>query len=118
MALAFRITLKNGRGENTYDQIVAKYENATPSTSRHAREIKQKKNDASGRVEVQQPDYSKPKSLISLKFDNEKDDGADDRKEFGNLVVKHKHRIIANVEGALGAMQVDEEQLAITPDNT
>ena len=42
----------------------------TPNTSNIAREI-DTKNDKGDPVEVQQPDYSKPRSLIALTFDNE-----------------------------------------------
>ena len=50
---------------------------------------------------MQQPDYSKPRSLIAFKFDNEKAGDADGRKDVGNLVVKHNIRISRNVAKAL-----------------
>ena len=51
--------------------MVAKYENATPATRKRAREI-EKKSDVGDQVEVQQPDYSKPRSVIALIFVNKK----------------------------------------------
>ena len=59
MALAFPITLKNCRGGQEYDKLLAKYENATPTTNKIAREI-EKKSDASDRVKVQRPIIGSP----------------------------------------------------------
>ena len=70
-ALASPSALYNGRGEQAYHTIVAQYEKATPTTGKIARDI-EKKNDAGDRVKVQQPDDSKPRSLIALTFNTEK----------------------------------------------
>ena len=75
-----------------------------------------KANDKNDNIEVHQPDYSNPRSLISLKVDNEKVDGAEDRKEFGNLIVKHKDRIIKHVAKGSREVQIYEDQISITLD--
>ena len=41
------------------------------------------------RVEVHQPDFQTPRSLIAVKCDNEQGDEVDDRNEFSNFIVKH-----------------------------
>ena len=65
-----------------------KYGHATSATGRITREI-EKKSDADDRVKVQQPDYSKPRSLIAFKFiNNDKLDEVDDRKEPSQVIVK------------------------------
>jgi hypothetical protein len=71
MALAFPFIFEIGRGEKEYAKMVTIYEhkNATPATGTIAREIG-KKSEAGDRVEVHQPDYTKPRSLIVLNSDN------------------------------------------------
>ena len=54
------VAVLNGRAEHEYNNVVAKYEHATPSTGKNGRDI-EKKNDEGDRVKVQQPDYSKPR---------------------------------------------------------
>ncbi|MFM6099703.1 MAG: hypothetical protein ACKPCG_16430 [Dolichospermum sp.] len=69
MALAFPLTLKSGRGDKEYDRVIAKYENATPATGRIAREIEQK-SDRGSNIEVIDADFSKPRTLYTIKFLN------------------------------------------------
>ena len=93
------VAVLNGRAGKAYGRLVAKYEHARPATGNIARYI-EKKSDAGDLVKVQQPDYSEPRSLIALTFDNKKSPDEYDKKEFGNLVVKHTSRIIAHVARA------------------
>ena len=79
MYLVNPVAIVSGRAENKYNRVViAKYGNATPATRQIAMEIN-KKHDSSDGVEVQQPDWSKPRSVITLKFDQNKHANTDDR---------------------------------------
>ena len=72
MALAFPLTLKSGRGDMAYDQVVAKYDNATLATGRIAREI-ETKSDKGNYIDVIDAYFSKPRTLYTIKFfDNDK----------------------------------------------
>ena len=84
-----------------------------PQQATFAREI-EKKSDEGDRVEVQQPDFSNPRSLFALKFvTNEQVVEVDDRTEFSNLIVKHKRADYQTCCQGIGAIQVDEGQNAI-----
>ena len=101
MALAFPLTLKSGRGDKEYDRVIAKYENATPATGRIAREIEQK-SDKGSNIEVIDADFSKPRTLYTIKFlNNDKINTEEDRKEFSQMIVKHKSRINSLIQKAL-----------------
>ena len=101
MALAFPLTLKSGRGDKEYDRVIAKYENATPATGRIAREI-EKKSDKGNNIEVIDADFSKPRTLYTIKFFNNKQVNTEaDRKEFSQMIVKHKSRINSLIQKAL-----------------
>ena len=65
--------------EKEYNTIGTNYQDAALATGHIAREI-EKKSDAGDRVDVQQPDYSKPRSVVAIKFTTmKKVDGAEDR---------------------------------------
>ena len=101
MALAFPLTLKSGRGDKEYDRVIAQYENATPATGRITREI-EKKSDKGSNIEVIDADFSKPRTLYSIKFlNNEQVNTEEDRKEFSQIIVKRKSRINSLIQKAL-----------------
>ena len=59
------VAVVNGRFDKEYNKIFAKIKKATPITGRIARQIENASQDID-KVEVIQPDYSKPKSNMLL----------------------------------------------------
>ena len=76
-------------GEHIRNTINNNIQHATPPTSKLARVI-EKKRDECDSVEVQQPEYSQPRWLKTLKFlSNEKVDEGDDTTKFSNFKYKN-----------------------------
>ena len=59
------VAVVNGRFDKEYNKIFAEIKKATPITGRIARQIENASQDID-KVEVIQPDYSKPKSNMLL----------------------------------------------------
>ena len=79
-------------------------------------ERSKKKCDKGSNIEVIDADFSKPRTLYTIKFlNNEKVNTEEDRKEFSQMIVKHKPKVNLLIQRATGNFQGDANQYAIIP---